>query len=190
MAQVHDTPKSGRGLPHSKTLPRFSARGSFRKVLECGCPLPLSYRLSLRTSTRSCDGPAAPDQRRGRRPAATTCPLRAVLSAFGFTALILPKTSRNPKPSPPPNCLPSPLRPRHYQPLAGGRQARCGRVASALPTYSLRISFVFSSYSLGVFSPFARRLGRHPEATPTTLARLGTGIDWGRESAYRPACGR
>jgi hypothetical protein len=41
MEQVRDAPKSGRGQPHSKTLARFSARCFFRKVLECGCPLPL-----------------------------------------------------------------------------------------------------------------------------------------------------
>src|SRR5215831_15077996 len=34
--------KSGRGQPHSKTLARRIARHSFREVLECGCPLPLS----------------------------------------------------------------------------------------------------------------------------------------------------
>jgi hypothetical protein len=45
-AQVRDTPESGRGLPHSKTLARFSARCFFRKVLECGSPLPFSCRLS------------------------------------------------------------------------------------------------------------------------------------------------
>ena len=33
--------ESGRGQPHSKTLPRCWTRCSFRKVLECGCPLPL-----------------------------------------------------------------------------------------------------------------------------------------------------
>jgi hypothetical protein len=34
--------KSGRGQPHSKTLSRWIACQSFREVLECGCPLPLS----------------------------------------------------------------------------------------------------------------------------------------------------
>jgi hypothetical protein len=44
-------PESGRGQPHSKTLARFSARLYFRKVEECGCPLPLSYRLSVQATT-------------------------------------------------------------------------------------------------------------------------------------------
>ena len=38
--------ESGRGQPHSKTLPRFGTHGSFRKVLECGGPLPL-FDVSL-----------------------------------------------------------------------------------------------------------------------------------------------
>jgi hypothetical protein len=38
--------QSGGGQPHSKTLPRWTARLSFREVLECGCPLPLSPLLS------------------------------------------------------------------------------------------------------------------------------------------------
>jgi hypothetical protein len=33
--------KSGRGQPHSKTLARIRGRNYIRKVLECGCPLPL-----------------------------------------------------------------------------------------------------------------------------------------------------
>jgi hypothetical protein len=33
---------SGRGQPHSKTLPREPKRYGIRQVLECGCPLPLS----------------------------------------------------------------------------------------------------------------------------------------------------
>src|SRR5689334_22173636 len=37
--------QSGRGQPHSKTLSRRNARRSFREVLECGCPLPLSWRF-------------------------------------------------------------------------------------------------------------------------------------------------
>jgi hypothetical protein len=46
IVQVRDSPESGRGQPHSKTLARLSARWFFRKVLECGCRLPLSCRLS------------------------------------------------------------------------------------------------------------------------------------------------
>jgi hypothetical protein len=34
--------QSGRGLPHSKTLTRGPVRQKTRRVLECGCPLPLS----------------------------------------------------------------------------------------------------------------------------------------------------
>jgi hypothetical protein len=34
--------KSGRGLPQFKTLPRFPASSKFRKILDCGSPLPLS----------------------------------------------------------------------------------------------------------------------------------------------------
>src|SRR6266850_3128046 len=34
--------QSGMGLPHSKTLTRRNARHSFREVLECGSPMPLS----------------------------------------------------------------------------------------------------------------------------------------------------
>ena len=52
-SQLSCGPESGRGLPHSKTLPRFLARCSFRKVLECGCPLPLwlaSAQVILRRS--------------------------------------------------------------------------------------------------------------------------------------------
>src|SRR6266850_6692330 len=41
--------QSGRGQPHSKTLSRGIARRSFREVLECGCPLPLSLRSSAGT---------------------------------------------------------------------------------------------------------------------------------------------
>ena len=33
--------ESGIGLPHSKTLPRWTAGYSFREVLECGSPMPL-----------------------------------------------------------------------------------------------------------------------------------------------------
>jgi hypothetical protein len=36
--------KSGRGQPHSKTLPRLMERKILRQVLECGCPLPLSSK--------------------------------------------------------------------------------------------------------------------------------------------------
>jgi hypothetical protein len=38
--------ESGIGLPHSTTLARLIARQSFRKVLECGCPLPLFLEIS------------------------------------------------------------------------------------------------------------------------------------------------
>ena len=38
--------KSGRGLPHSKTLTRLRTPAHRRKVLECGSPLPLSGRAS------------------------------------------------------------------------------------------------------------------------------------------------
>jgi len=41
IACTHRRYESGRGQPHSKTLARFSARYFLRKVLECGCPLPL-----------------------------------------------------------------------------------------------------------------------------------------------------
>jgi hypothetical protein len=41
--------QSGRGQPHSKTLPRRITRYSFREVLECGCPLPLFF-AAVRTS--------------------------------------------------------------------------------------------------------------------------------------------
>jgi hypothetical protein len=51
IAQVRDTRESGRGQPHSKTLARFSARCLFRKVLECGCPLPLLSRLPMQSAT-------------------------------------------------------------------------------------------------------------------------------------------
>src|SRR5207247_11459578 len=34
--------KSGRGQPHSKTLREELECAKIRKVLECGCPLPLS----------------------------------------------------------------------------------------------------------------------------------------------------
>jgi hypothetical protein len=33
--------KSGRGQPHSKTLPRYPDAQEVAKLLECGCPLPL-----------------------------------------------------------------------------------------------------------------------------------------------------
>src|SRR5258708_7682327 len=33
--------ESGRGLPHSPTLPRVITLSNFRQVLECGSPLPL-----------------------------------------------------------------------------------------------------------------------------------------------------
>jgi 3-isopropylmalate/(R)-2-methylmalate dehydratase small subunit len=39
--------QSGRGQPHSKTLSRRIAPHSFREVLECGCPPPLSVLVSL-----------------------------------------------------------------------------------------------------------------------------------------------
>jgi len=39
--------KSGRGLPHSKTLTRLRTPAHRRKVLECGSPLPLSGRPDL-----------------------------------------------------------------------------------------------------------------------------------------------
>jgi SH3 domain-containing YSC84-like protein 1 len=45
--------KSGRGQPHSKTLTRPITRHSFREVLECRCPLPLSL-LSPRTFLKLC----------------------------------------------------------------------------------------------------------------------------------------
>jgi len=35
--------QSGMGLPHSKTLARRIVRRSFREVLECGSPMPLSF---------------------------------------------------------------------------------------------------------------------------------------------------
>src|SRR5262245_54246612 len=35
--------KSGIGLPHSTTLSRRIARHSFREVVECGSPMPLSH---------------------------------------------------------------------------------------------------------------------------------------------------
>src|SRR2546425_8894595 len=35
--------KSGRGQPHSKTLARGAKSRCIRQVLECGCPLPLSF---------------------------------------------------------------------------------------------------------------------------------------------------
>jgi hypothetical protein len=35
--------ESGRGQPHSKTLARFRKWRYLRKVLECGCPLPLLH---------------------------------------------------------------------------------------------------------------------------------------------------
>ncbi len=59
--------KSGRGQPHSKTLARALAYYSFRKVWECGCPLPLLERLPKVISTY-----------RGR----ARCPHRAVLRCF------------------------------------------------------------------------------------------------------------
>jgi hypothetical protein len=37
-----DKSQSGTGLPHSKTLARFSKCNWFRQVLECGSPVPLS----------------------------------------------------------------------------------------------------------------------------------------------------
>jgi len=41
LARLAGSDESGRGQPHSKTLSRRIARHFFRKVLECGCPLPL-----------------------------------------------------------------------------------------------------------------------------------------------------
>src|SRR5678815_637619 len=43
--------QSGRGQPHSKTLSRWIARRCSREVLECGCPLPLSFWVHV------CTGP-------------------------------------------------------------------------------------------------------------------------------------
>jgi len=42
--------ESGRGQPHPKTLSRRLARNFFRKVLECGCPLPLFLLRSARAA--------------------------------------------------------------------------------------------------------------------------------------------
>src|SRR5215510_11203000 len=42
--------QSGRGQPHSRTLSRRIACYSFREVLECGCPLPLSFGLLTRAA--------------------------------------------------------------------------------------------------------------------------------------------
>jgi hypothetical protein len=41
--RANDATKSGIGLPHSKTLPRWIARLFFREVVECGSPMPLSF---------------------------------------------------------------------------------------------------------------------------------------------------
>jgi len=57
--------QSGRGQPHSKTLSRRIARCSFREVLECGCPLPLSLWAS--TGTVSFIGPSVLELPASRR---------------------------------------------------------------------------------------------------------------------------
>ena len=43
IARALDTPKSGRGQPHSKTLRKKRTAEKRGSVLECGCPLPLSW---------------------------------------------------------------------------------------------------------------------------------------------------
>src|SRR2546427_4901148 len=45
--------ESGRGQPHSKTLARATQPGCFRKVLECGCPLPLFLTANIGERTTS-----------------------------------------------------------------------------------------------------------------------------------------
>jgi len=45
--------ESGMGLPHSKTLARRNAGYSFRKVVECGSPMPLWNRLRAEFSCQS-----------------------------------------------------------------------------------------------------------------------------------------
>jgi hypothetical protein len=46
--------QSGRGLPHSKTLARRIARPSFREVLECGSPMPISLLPYARVAAFLC----------------------------------------------------------------------------------------------------------------------------------------
>src|SRR5947207_6939185 len=43
--------ESGRGQPHSTTLRDICCRCQFREVVECGCPLPLSWRRLWVAST-------------------------------------------------------------------------------------------------------------------------------------------
>ena len=76
------------------------------------------------------------------------------VSAFGITTLIPPKTSRNPKSSPPRNCLTPPPPPRHRKPPASALRARCRRVASAMLRCCYRIRFVFPWCSLGILLVF------------------------------------
>jgi hypothetical protein len=61
--------RSGRGPPHSQMLSRFAAPWALRKVLECGCPLPLFCCVSLQVPTCTL----APAKVKRRQDAKAAC---------------------------------------------------------------------------------------------------------------------